>query len=278
MLKLPPIVLICCFVACSGCLTTGPDRLAILEQHIVAAEKKITALETTVNNEFETGVAKKEDQETLQSRLAEARVRIDELNEQIQQLNGKIEELNYLIEERNSYQDSKREKTEEMLAVNEHRIAKLEEYLNFETNREQKTPEASNTENQIKPSEEASQEALYHQAKDAFDQGNLEAARVQFQKFLERYPKSNNADNAQFWIAEVYYREKWYEKSVLEYQKVIENYPNGNKLQAALLKQGFAFINMGDKANARIILNELVKKYPDAPEADAAKARLKGLE
>ena len=274
---MPPLLLICCLVVFPGCITTGPDRLAILEQHIVAAEKKIAGLENTVQNDLKTGVAKQQDQEALQSSFAEARVRIDELNEKIQSLNGKIEELNYLIEEKNAYQDSKREKTEEMLAVNENRIAKLEEYLNLEINLANKPSNSSNPQNKTNPPEEASQEALYHQAKETFDQGNLEAARVQFQKFLERYPKSNNADNAQFWIAEIYYREKWYEKSVLEYQKVIEKYPKGNKVQAALLKQGFAFINMDDKANARIILNELVKKYPDAPEADAAKARLKGL-
>jgi TolA-binding protein len=58
---------------------------------------------------------------------------------------------------------------------------------------------------------------------------------------LKRFPKSDNADNAQFWIGEIYYRQKWYETAILEYQKVIENYPKGNKVQASLLKQGFAF-------------------------------------
>ena len=58
---------------------------------------------------------------------------------------------------------------------------------------------------------------------------------------MEKYPKSNSADNAQFWIGEIYYREKWYEKAILEYQKVIENYPQGNKISAALLKQGLHF-------------------------------------
>ena len=57
---------------------------------------------------------------------------------------------------------------------------------------------------------------------------------------IQNHPKSSNADNAQFWIGETYYKEKWYEKAILEYQKVIEKYPSGNKAPAALLKTMFA--------------------------------------
>jgi tol-pal system protein YbgF len=91
---------------------------------------------------------------------------------------------------------------------------------------------------------------------------------------LKRYPQSNNADNAQFWIGEIYYQEKWFEKAIVEYQKVIENYPKGNKVKSALLKQGYAFLNIGDKSNARIILKELIKKYPDSSEAQIANRKL----
>ena len=115
---------------------------------------------------------------------------------------------------------------------------------------------------------------LYAMAKKAFDNKGFETSLKGFQKLIQAYPKSEHADNAQFWIGEIYYREKWYEKAILEYQKVIENYPKGNKVRAALLKQGFAFSNLGDKANARLILKELVKKYPDANEAVIAKKKL----
>jgi TolA-binding protein len=58
---------------------------------------------------------------------------------------------------------------------------------------------------------------------------------------------------------------------------VIENYPKGNKVQASLLKQGYAFYNLKDKANARLILNELVTKYPQSNEAKKAKEKLREL-
>ena len=58
---------------------------------------------------------------------------------------------------------------------------------------------------------------------------------------------------------------------------MIEKYPKGNKVQASLLKQGFGFYNLGDKANCRLILNELVTKYPKSNEAKIAREKLKGL-
>jgi TolA-binding protein len=48
-------------------------------------------------------------------------------------------------------------------------------------------------------------------------------------------------------------------------------------VQASLLKQGFSFFNLGDKANARLIFTELIKKYPKSNEAKIAKKKLKGI-
>jgi TolA-binding protein len=58
---------------------------------------------------------------------------------------------------------------------------------------------------------------------------------------------------------------------------VIEKYPKGNKVPASLLKQGFAFLNLGDKSNSRLILEELIRKYPKSNEAKIARDKLKDL-
>ena len=91
---------------------------------------------------------------------------------------------------------------------------------------------------------------------------------------MKKFPQSDEADNAQFWIGETYYRENWYEKAILEYQKVIENFPKGNKVPAALLKQGMAFTELGDKENARLIFKELVDRFPRSTEAKIATQKL----
>ncbi|MCP4718042.1 MAG: tetratricopeptide repeat protein, partial [Desulfobacteraceae bacterium] len=71
--------------------------------------------------------------------------------------------------------------------------------------------------------------------------------------------------------------EKWYEKAILEYQKVLEDYPESNKTAAARLKQGYSFAELGETANARLILKELIKRHPDSNEAKYARKKLKSL-
>jgi len=58
----------------------------------------------------------------------------------------------------------------------------------------------------------------------------------------------------------------------------LEKYPDSNKMAAARLKQGYAFAELGEKANARLILKELLKKHPDSNEAQYAQKKLKTLE
>jgi tol-pal system protein YbgF len=150
----------------------------------------------------------------------------------------------------------------------------VEQYLNVERSKAQEVPAAT-----VPPTEkQLPAQTLYLAGKQAFDQGDFKAARENFEKIIATFPNSEHADNAQFWVGEIYYREKWYEKAILEYQKVIEKYPKGNKVPASLLKQGFSFFNLGDKANARLILKELVKKYPDSNEGKIARQKLEELQ
>jgi tol-pal system protein YbgF len=216
----------------------------------------------------------------LRKQSASLRALLEEMNEEIRILSGRVEELEYALkqEEQNAQEmEKKREEKLDRLAeiTDQHseRIVRMEQYLNLESSKKPVTVVAPDTPAK-KPS---SEDEIYRSAKQAFDQGDSEAARKGFEEFISRYPDSQNADNAQFWIGEIYYREKWYEKAILEYQNVIEKYPKGNKVPAALLKQGLAFSNIGDDANAKLILEELVRKYPKSNEAKVASEKLKAL-
>jgi tol-pal system protein YbgF len=163
-------------------------------------------------------------------------------------------------------------KIEEISASNSARIKDMEQYLNLESSGSGLKPkETGETQKKLSENE------IYTSAKHEFDQGNFVPAREGFKTIITKYPKSKNADNAQFWIGETYYREKWYEKAIVEYQKVIEKYPKGNKVPASLLKQGLSFLNLGQKSNARLILNELTTKYSKSNESKIAKQKLKVL-
>jgi TolA-binding protein len=64
----------------------------------------------------------------------------------------------------------------------------------------------------------------------------------------------------------------------VEYEKVIKKYPNGDKHPSALLKEGFAFLDLGDRANAKLIFNKVMKEYPRSPQAEIAAKKLKALD
>ncbi|MFQ5894860.1 MAG: tol-pal system protein YbgF [Nitrospinota bacterium] len=102
-------------------------------------------------------------------------------------------------------------------------------------------------------------------------------ARQMFRGFLKRYPKSELADNAQYWIGESYYVEGSYEKAILAFVEVQTRYPKGDKVPDALLKQALAFESLGDKRSARDLLRQVVKEHPNSNAAKIARGRLKGL-
>ncbi|MGD9300179.1 MAG: tol-pal system protein YbgF, partial [Desulfobacterales bacterium] len=258
-------------------------RLNELETRNAEAKKRSETLSSGLKS-------REVEEQSLRQQSAGLRAKIEALNEEVRALNGRIEELEYLLNRQKQMkaegaegQAQRMEKLTESAKNNEVRIYRIEQYLNFEP-AAPKTPAAKPPEKTAtkiipagKTKAQLSEDEIYRLAKQAFDQGDSDAARQKFQELIEKFPKSERADNAQFWIGEIYYREKWYEKAILEYQKVIENYPSGNKVPASLLKQGLAFLNLGDKNNSRLILEELIRKYPKSNEAKIAKDKVKSL-
>jgi tol-pal system protein YbgF len=273
-----------CLLILSGCasqneLNSIDTRLSELEIRNAEARQKSDTLKSELQN-------RDADEQTLRLQMASLRQQLAGVNEEVRSLTGRIEELEHQINLRTQKESESISTSQDQLEElaksarsNDERIYRIEQYLNFETSAPAAASgsTAARTAPTVPVKKEPSEDELYRQAKQAFDQGDSETARNLFQELLKRYPKSERSDNAQFWIGEIYYREKWYEKAILEYQKVIENYPKGNKVPASLLKQGFAFLNLGDKTNSRIILQELIRKYPQTNEAKIAQDKLKDL-
>ena len=118
------------------------------------------------------------------------------------------------------------------------------------------------------------EEGLYDKAFQLFRGGKFEAARAEFSSYLERYPKTDLADNAQFWLGECYYSEKRYREAIGAYEKTIKDYPKSDKVSSALLKQGMAFLELGDKTAGKILLKKVVKGYPNSNQAKIARNKL----
>lgn len=274
-----------------GCV--APQQASNLNQRVTQLEMNNSALATAlkrseaklaaISSEIDaTSGNRLQTQKDVRDRYAELFETVNQIRMELQALRGKVEEADYAIDKGRQTditavqeQEARLNRVEEIGLRNKERIDRIEQYLNFEAPKTVTPPAKDMPKTTPSPvKKDLSEAELYDTAKQALDKGEFDAARDRFNEFIKRFPKSANADNAQFWIGETYYREKWYEKAIMEYQKVIESYPDGNKVAAALLKQGLSFFNLNEKANSRLILKELIKKYPTSSEAKIAKEKL----
>jgi tol-pal system protein YbgF len=119
--------------------------------------------------------------------------------------------------------------------------------------------------------------ALYDAAYQDLTRGNHGLAIMGFQEVIAKFPASELADNAQYWIGESYYAQKDFKHAQEEFQKTVDGYPRGDKVPAALLKIALCQIESGDKKAGRSTLEKLVERYPHSEEARLAKTKLPEL-
>ena len=116
---------------------------------------------------------------------------------------------------------------------------------------------------------------LYDTAYLDLNRGNYSLSMQGFREFLRQSPESDLGDNAQYWIGECLYAQRQYREAIEEFLEVRERYPRGDKVPAALLKIGYSFLQLEDRASARRYLNLVIEKFPNSDEAGLARAKLR---
>ena len=124
---------------------------------------------------------------------------------------------------------------------------------------------------------EAKPEDLYRSAIEDINKGNFAFAESRLLTFLIEFPKHDLAGNAQYWLGETAYGQKKFELAITEFDKVRKNYRKSPKVPAALLKKGYAQIEIGHKISARTTLKGLINSYPKSEEAKLAREKLESL-
>ncbi len=209
---------------------------------------------------------------------AEVRLRIlEEKGKTFEERNRSLEERNRSLEEKNRSLEEKNRMTDERLKAMEERLKGLDAKWTAKLTEVEKTTPPKEPPLEPKPAASTTAGSLYKDAYETFQKGDLDGSRRKFEAFLKQYPNMELSDNAQFWIGETYFLKKDFEKAILEYEKVIVKYPEGDKVPPALLKQGLAFLELGDKTNARNLLRRVVDRYPQTEQADIAKKKLETI-
>jgi tol-pal system protein YbgF len=122
-----------------------------------------------------------------------------------------------------------------------------------------------------------STDTLYQNALRDFTTGKYDLARQEFGDYVLHYPSTDLASNAQFYLGEISYAQADYKDAIAQYNLVLANYPQSYKLAAALLKKGFAELELGMKATGTKDLREVERRFPGADEARRAQAKLKEI-
>lgn len=309
MMKRHLLVLAVFLLTGVGCATRGDvmalnDRLVGLERRSAELEQRNRVLqrekEQILSRLGEFKKTREAEEMDIRGQSASLRATLERFREDIQRLNGRIEETAHGLRTDMEGMDARIDRLERYINLDRpaagspgipemapRREPEMTEAPEPETEREREPGLRYPTRESVPPPVDAdggrprrpaerprSIDGQYAMAKGLFDRGDYVAARRAFQELIQAAPRSPHADNAQFWIGETHYREQKYEEAILAYQNVIEQYPNGNKIRASLLKQGLAFYMLGDKANARRILEALIHQYPSSSEANIARNKL----
>lgn len=123
----------------------------------------------------------------------------------------------------------------------------------------------------------AAEKAAYDQAFQALKELRYADAAESFQSFLDKYPNSEYADNAQYWLGESYYVTRNYDIALKAFQDLMDNYPDSSKVPDALLKVGYTHYELQQWDSARAALTQVQEKYPDTTLSRLAESRLRSM-
>jgi len=102
--------------------------------------------------------------------------------------------------------------------------------------------------------------ALYENAFSLLKAANYEAAGTEFQSFLNSYPDHVLSSNAKYWLGETYYVRGNFERSARIFAEGFQSFPNSSKAPDYLLKLGMSLANMGKTEDACTALSQLEKE------------------
>ncbi|MEA3332850.1 MAG: tol-pal system protein YbgF [Pseudomonadota bacterium] len=244
----------------TGCAGNGQNReQQVIFQRLNAIEQQQAALSRKSTN-------------TQQKLNADTNIRLDNLERELKLLGEAVEDSIARPEEIKTADQFEFKTT---IANLEERLQKLEKTTSITKTHSLTAKTTSPPPHPPKPG--AREKALYDDALVTFKRGNIKTAKKKFKKFIASFPNSTYKINALFWIGECFYKEKDYAEAIIKYDEIIANHARHPKAASALLKQGFAFLQLGDATDGKLILEKVISNYPESDQAEIARRKLKNI-
>jgi tol-pal system protein YbgF len=107
--------------------------------------------------------------------------------------------------------------------------------------------------------------------------GKTELAYSEFSQYLQYFPNTELAANAQYYLGEISYNRGDYNGAVKAFDAVLERYPDNPKTPDAHYMKAMALLKSGERTRAAGEFRILVKNYPHTDDARKALAQLRAL-
>lgn len=233
------LIAICMLASPALAKGTPEDRIKELEQQISSLQKTYM----TNNQDIVSSVSK-----------------MESVRDEFAVLKGQVEANSHLIK-------AQREEINRLVNDLQTRVQTIEDRMSVFTG--QATSAISKTNPQAGAEAETYQRAMDLASSSKY----LEAASA-FESFLQKYPKSQFAPAAKYWVGESFYLARDLKRSIKEFQNFIEKYPKDPKVKNAVLKQGHAFYEMQMMDEARAFYEKVASAYPNTVEGKQAKDKI----
>ena len=237
------------------------DRLERIERNISDIQKgKFDSLDKSLSSGYISRNEKRIDQ--IETNLRQNFCTLEEIQNQINLIGEKLDLIN------EDFQSRVLKLEKDFLVIRENKTTKKEnkssvDLSNFSGSdgNVQKSiitnPQKNLSEQEIKKKYENAIKLLWA---SKFEEAEVELVD------LKKFNPEDLMPNIQYWLGEVHYAQKKFEKAILEFGEGLQKYPDSIKGPDNMLKLGLSFANLKKKSEACNVFYELEVKYKSAPK------------
>jgi tol-pal system protein YbgF len=126
------------------------------------------------------------------------------------------------------------------------------------------------------PAAGMSPQRLWDMAFSDYAAGQWPLAIQGFETYLRAFPRSDKADDAQYYIGEAYQLDGKMREALVAYDRVIAEFPQADKAPEAYYKRGVIYSTLNQPDKARESFEAVMKLFPNSEASALAKQRLAG--
>ena len=123
-----------------------------------------------------------------------------------------------------------------------------------------------------------SEQQLYQMAYDSVIKSNFDLSIAEFDQYLSIYPQGRFVANAYYWKGQAYLYLNRYSEAVESYEVIGNQHQDSAKLPDALYGLALAYEGMGSFSEARRLLSDIKRRFPNTGVANLADTRLLSLD